>query len=77
MTRTFYLLGVLAILGASDTLYFHEWRAKLPGWESAHGLNSNYMPYGILFTRFCSAPFLGLHGRGGGQQSSPCCFSLK
>ena len=31
MIRAFYLLGVLAILGAADTLYFHEWRARLPG----------------------------------------------
>src|SRR5437588_6840935 len=31
MVRTFYLLGVLAVLGAADTLYFHEWRARLPG----------------------------------------------
>ncbi|PYX96837.1 MAG: hypothetical protein DMG71_04680 [Acidobacteria bacterium] len=31
MVRTFYLLGVLAVLGAADTLYFHEWRVRLPG----------------------------------------------
>ena len=31
MVRALYLLGILAILGAAVTLYFHEWRAKLPG----------------------------------------------
>ncbi len=31
MTTVLYLLVIVAILGAADTLYFHEWRAKLPG----------------------------------------------
>ena len=30
MTIVFYLLLVQGILGAFDTLYYHEWRARLP-----------------------------------------------
>lgn len=31
MRVALYLLALLAFLGAFDTLYYHEWRAKLPG----------------------------------------------
>ena len=31
MRLALYLLTALAILGALDTLYYHEWRAGLPG----------------------------------------------
>ena len=30
MTTTLTLFVVLACLGAFDTLYYHEWRARLP-----------------------------------------------
>lgn len=30
MTKAVYLLAVMGVLGAFDTLYFHEWRARLP-----------------------------------------------
>lgn len=30
MTTTLALFAVLALLGAFDTLYYHEWRARLP-----------------------------------------------
>src|SRR5438067_622274 len=30
MKLALYLLAVLAFLGAFDTLYYHEWRARLP-----------------------------------------------
>lgn len=30
MKSVLYLLTVLALLGAFDTLYYHEWRARLP-----------------------------------------------
>jgi hypothetical protein len=35
MIKAIYLLGVLAVLGGADTLYFHEWRAKLPAMGKA------------------------------------------
>ena len=31
MTTALWLLGVQGMIGAFDTLYFHEWRARLPG----------------------------------------------
>lgn len=31
MTMVLYLLAIVAVLGASDTIYYHEWRARLPG----------------------------------------------
>jgi hypothetical protein len=37
MNLTLYLLSVLACLGAFDTLYYHEWRAKLPALGRAAG----------------------------------------
>jgi hypothetical protein len=30
VTHSLYLLVVIGILGAADTIYFHEWRARLP-----------------------------------------------
>jgi hypothetical protein len=30
MRLVLYLLAALAFLGAFDTLYYHEWRARLP-----------------------------------------------
>ena len=30
MTYSLYLLLVIGMLGAADTIYFHEWRARLP-----------------------------------------------
>lgn len=31
MSRVLYLFAVVAALGAADTIYYHEWRARLPG----------------------------------------------
>lgn len=31
MTTALWLLAALGIIGAFDTLYYHEWRARLPG----------------------------------------------
>jgi hypothetical protein len=35
MTTVFWLLAVQGTIGAFDTLYYHEWRARLPGRGSA------------------------------------------
>jgi hypothetical protein len=37
MTMVLYLLATVAVLGAADTIYFHEWRAMLPGMGKAAG----------------------------------------
>ena len=31
MTTALWLLAIQGIIGAFDTLYYHEWRARLPG----------------------------------------------
>jgi hypothetical protein len=31
MSRVLYLFAAVAVLGAADTIYYHEWRARLPG----------------------------------------------
>ena len=35
MTNALYVLLLLALLGAFDTLYYHEWRLRLPSDPSA------------------------------------------
>jgi hypothetical protein len=35
VNRVLYLATTLAILGAADTIYYHEWRARLPGMGKA------------------------------------------
>src|SRR5215813_387381 len=32
MTRALWLLAIQGIIGAFDTLYYHEWRARLAAW---------------------------------------------
>jgi hypothetical protein len=64
MVKAVYLLGVLAILGAADTLYFHEWCARLPGMGKAarselqlHALRD--FVYAVLFS---TLPWFAWHG---------------
>ena len=35
MNLVIYLLALLSVLGAFDTIYYHEWRARLPALGSA------------------------------------------
>ena len=65
MTTTLKLLVVLALLGAFDTLYYHEWRARLPALGPAarselqlHALRD--FVYAILFG---TLPWLAWEGR--------------
>lgn len=37
MNWVLYLAAALAVLGAADTIYYHEWRARLPGMGRAAG----------------------------------------
>jgi hypothetical protein len=63
MRASLYLLAIMAMLGAFDTIYFHEWRAKLPSLRGAeveltlHA--SRDFIYGILFA---SLPMVAWHG---------------
>jgi len=64
MKVALWLLGIQGIIGAFDTLYYHEWRARLParGREAAPELalhaGRDFL-YGVLF---CSLPWLAWHG---------------
>jgi hypothetical protein len=65
MSVALWLLGVQGIIGAFDTLYYHEWRARLPaqGAQSAAELKLHAARdffYAILFG---SLPFVAWHGR--------------
>jgi hypothetical protein len=63
MSTSIYLLVVMASLGAFDTIYFHEWKARLPHLPEArpelvlHAARD--FIYGIIFA---SLPFLAWHG---------------
>jgi hypothetical protein len=63
MGTSIYLLAVMASLGAFDTIYFHEWKARLPHLPEArpelvlHAARD--FIYGIIFA---SLPFLAWHG---------------
>jgi hypothetical protein len=58
-----YLLAVMASLGAFDTIYFHEWKARLAHLPEAQPELSLHAArdfiYGILFA---SLPYLAWHG---------------
>jgi len=65
MTVALWLLAVQGIIGAFDTLYYHEWRARLPalGAQSASELKlhaARAFFYGVLFG---TLPWLAWQGR--------------
>lgn len=66
MTATLWLLAVQGTLGAFDTVYFHEWRARLPARPemrpelALHAGRSAI--YGIVF---CSLPWVAWTGPAG------------
>jgi hypothetical protein len=65
MIVALWLLAIQGIIGAFDTLYYHEWRARLParGPQSASELKlhaSRDFFYAVLFG---TLPWLAWHGR--------------
>jgi hypothetical protein len=68
MKATLWLLVVHGSLGAFDTLYFHEWKARLPGRPEMHvelGLHAvRSIIYGIVF---CTLPYVAWRGRPAGM----------
>ena len=67
MNEVLWLLAVQGALGAFDTLYFHEWKARLPirsEMRSELGLHAvRSAIYGIVF---CSLPWLAWTGAAAG-----------
>ena len=64
MTIALWLLAVQGVIGAFDTIYYHEWRARLParGRLAASELKLHAARdffYGVLFG---TLPWLGWHG---------------
>ena len=64
MTVALWLLAIQGLIGAFDTLYYHEWRARLPAWgaQSASELKLHAARdafYGVLFG---TLPWLAWHG---------------
>jgi hypothetical protein len=64
MTVVLWLLAVLGIVGAFDTFYYHEWRARLParGRRAAAELKlhaARDLFYAVIFG---TLPWLGWHG---------------
>ena len=64
MRAALYFLFVLAILGAADTLYYHEWRAKLPalGRQARSELKLHALRDFIYAVLFISLPWIAWQG---------------
>lgn len=67
MTAVLWLMGVQGLLGAWDTIYYHEWRARLPARADQmrpelrlHAARS--MIYAVLF---CTLPWVAWRGPAG------------
>jgi hypothetical protein len=60
-----YLLAALGILGAFDTLYYHEWRAHLPALGKSAGTELRLHAWRdfVYAALFCSLPWLAWRGR--------------
>jgi len=64
MNVALWLLAALGAIGAFDTLYYHEWRARLPaqGTSAAPGLRLHAARDFFYATLFGTLPWLGWHG---------------
>jgi len=63
MSATLGLLAVQGALGALDTLYFHEWRARLPSHPEMRGeLGLHAARSGIYGLVFCTLPWIAWTG---------------
>jgi hypothetical protein len=65
MTFALYLLAVLGLLGAFDTLYYHEWRARLPalGKSASAELKLHAWRDFVYAALFSSLPWIAWQGR--------------
>lgn len=64
MRVALYLLFLLAVLGAADTLYYHEWRAQLPalGLQARSELGLHSLRDFIYAVLFSSLPWIAWRG---------------
>jgi hypothetical protein len=64
MIVALWLLALQGIIGAFDTLYYHEWRARLPAWgaQSASELKLHAGRDGFYAVLFGTLPWLAWRG---------------
>jgi hypothetical protein len=61
-----WLLALQGIIGAFDTLYYHEWRARLPALGAATASELKLHAARDFFYAVCSARCRGSPGTGAG-----------
>ena len=67
MRAALWLLAVQGALGAFDTVYFHEWRARLPSRREMRAeLGLHAVRSGIYGVVFCSLPWVAWTGSAAG-----------
>ncbi len=64
MTTALWLMGVQGVLGVWDTIYYHEWRARLPARADVMGPElrlhaARSLIYGVVF---CTLPWIAWTG---------------
>ncbi|MGI8749523.1 MAG: hypothetical protein ACR2J6_03080 [Thermoleophilaceae bacterium] len=64
MTMALWLLSILGLVGAFDTIYYHEWRARLPaqGWQSASELKLHAGRDFLYAVLFATLPWVAWEG---------------
>ncbi len=64
MSVALWLLGIQGLIGAFDTLYYHEWRARLPaqGKQAASELKLHAARDFFYAVLFGSLPLIAWHG---------------
>ena len=64
MLTALWLLAIQGIIGAFDTLYYHEWRARLPGRVpgTASELKLHALRDFLYAVLFATLPWLAFHG---------------
>ncbi len=64
MTVALWLLAIQGVIGAFDTIYYHEWRARLParGVQSATELKLHAARDFFYAILFATLPWLAWHG---------------
>ena len=65
MIVALWLLAIQGVIGAFDTLYYHEWRARLParGKQAASELKLHAARDFFYAVLFATLPWLGWHGK--------------
>jgi hypothetical protein len=64
MNTVLYLLLIQGLIGAFDTFYFHEWKARLParGIQAKSELSLHAVRDYLYAAIFCTIPWIAWHG---------------